>query len=257
MLLALFLCTILSMRPAWAESYTVFASNNPPFNYLAEDGSVQGIAVDVLKVLMERSHMPLGGDCISVINWARAVDKTMHESNCILLSPARTPKREHLFSWVGPLHSFQLGLVARKSQHTRIVSPDDLKEFVYGVIRDSAPADILERQYQIPEDLIKPLSNEDQLFKMLERGRVDMVPRGRLSASYWLDRLKLNPADFEIVYTLKELDLYIAFNPMTNPELIQRLNLELRKLKQIKVGGTSEYQKIVNRHIHGGLIPLN
>lgn len=254
--LALFLCSTYLSQGASAQGFTVFASNNPPFNYTAEDGTVQGIAVDVLKLIMERTYYPIDQADISIINWARALDKTMYEPNHILLSPARTPKRDIMFSWVGPLHSFKLGLIARKNHHVSINDPADLRRYKVGVIRDSAPIHILENQFHVPQDTMTELAGDEQLFRMLDRGRVDLIPRGQMSASYWIKRLQLPMSRFEFVFMLKELDLYLAFSPMTDPLLIQELNRELKKLKHIRPDGSSEYQEIVSRHLGEELLSV-
>lgn len=249
---------------AWSASFAdpghgfhVLASNNPPFNYQDDTGVVRGISVDVLKTIMERAYRPVDRENIQVINWARAVHKTTHEPNYALLSPARTPKRESMFAWVGPIHSFTLGLIARKARKIRIDGPDDLKYYAIGVIRDSAPAHILEDKYNLKAKDMHPLANDDQLFRMLDRGRVDLVPRGAMSATYWLERVGLNPDDYEMVHVLKKLDLYIGLSPGTDPDLVHRLNLELTKMKRPGPDGTSEYEDIVQRHIHGAPLKVN
>lgn len=251
-------CCVLSVLTdrVRAQDFEVFASNNPPFNYQLEDGEVGGIAVDILKAVMERAYMPISQEQISIINWARAVEYTWTQPYKILLSPARTPKREDMFAWLGPLHSFQLGLIARKDANIRIKNPEDLGKYRIGVVRDSAPAHILEDRFNIPSSDMTQLPTGEQLFLMLERERVDMVPRSRMSASFWLEKFKLNPADYEMVYVLKELDLYIAFSPMTDPDLIHRLNLELVRLKADRPDGTSEYEEILRRHVHGMPVAL-
>ena len=36
---------------------------------------------------------------------------------------ARTPEREHLFKWVGPINTLSIGLIAKKSSHVTISEP--------------------------------------------------------------------------------------------------------------------------------------
>lgn len=237
-------------------NFDILASNNPPFNYQDENGKVRGIAIDVLKRIVARIDTPITLSDIQIITWARAVHRTSTESNHILLSPARTLKREDMFAWVGPLHSFKMGLIARKDKHIDIRSVEDLKGFNIGVIRGSAPAHILEDKFSIPKQHMTELAKDDQLFLMLERGRVDLVPRGAMSAAYWFDKLDMDSDEFEMVYVLKEVDLYIALSPHTDEHLIHELNLELHKLKREHKDGKSEYQEIIARHIHGGPIHI-
>lgn len=242
-------CILMSAVPSLA--FQIYASNNPPFNYQDDKGDVQGIAVDILKTLMERTYKPVHQGDISIINWARAVEYTWTTDNKVLLSPARTPKREDMFAWVGPLHSFKLGLIARKDSMIRIESPEDVKKYKIGVIRESAPAQILQRQFGVPLTDMTELAKDEQLFLMLDRGRVDLIPRGVMSASFWLERLGKNPDDYEMVYVLKELDLYMGFSPSADPELIHRLNLEFMRMKEDRPDGTNEYYDIIHRHVHG------
>lgn len=236
---------------ASGETFDILASNNPPFNYQDDHGQVQGIAIDVLKLILKRVDPPVTLSDIQIINWARAVHRTWTESNHILLSPARTPKREDMFTWVGPLHSFKLGLIARKAKHVTINDAEDLQRYNIGVIRDSAPAHILEDRFGISKSQMTELPKEEQLFLMLQRDRVDLIPRGAMSAAYWFDKLDMVGDKYEMVYVLKEVDLYIAFSPGTSPDLIDALNRELHKIKQGDGDGTSEYRQIIARHVHG------
>jgi len=250
LLQTLLLFFVLTASTAAAQPFQVYASNNPPFNYQGADGNVQGIAVDVLKTIMERIDIPVDLSHISIINWPRAVYTTTSTPNHILLSPARTPQREDSFAWVGPLHSFRLGLFARKDMNIVINETNDLQKIHIGVIRDSAPSQILVDQFGVDPKDMTDLSTDNQLFLMLQRRRVDAIPRAEMSAAFWMGRLGLKPENYEMVYVLKEIDLYIALSPMTDPKLIRHLNNELIHLKTLRPDGSSQYTDIVNHHLH-------
>lgn len=238
------------------ESFHVYISDNPPFNYQDENGIAQGIAVDVLKIIANRSGIDVSFSADSFINWPRAIQYTTNNPNNILLSPARTPQREEMYKWVGPLSQLNIGLIALKDRNILIRTRKNVIDHNIGVIRDSAPIQILRNEFGVKDNELTILSNDEQLFLMLSSGRVDLIPRGALSAIFWMNRLGLSPKQYEMVYVLKELELYIAFSPTTDPVLIQQLNDELLRIKRKRSDGSSEYQDISTNHTQGHHIDI-
>lgn len=123
-LFALVLLFVLAGSLAFARSpgrFVVYAGQLPPINYRADNESpVMGIAVDVLAYLFRRAGVEFYPADIEQVPWARALELVQHQTGTVLVTVGRTAAREDLFSWVGPVSSIRLGLVAMRDRKIKI-----------------------------------------------------------------------------------------------------------------------------------------
>lgn len=239
---------------ALANEFTVYAGKVFPFTMVDAKGHVTGAAVDVVKAIMDKAGSPIDVDAIRTISWARAVEDTETVPGTMLFCMARTPQREERFKWVGPVAEVNLGLVAKVSSTIIINTPDDLKKYRIGAIRNSAPVDILEKKYRIPPSDLTLLSSDILQFRMLDSRRVDMITQADTAAPMWLEKINADQADFEMVYVLKELKLYVAFNKETDDRVVRRIQAALDELKAPGDDGESRYSRIMNRYLSQGVM---
>ena len=60
----------------------------------------------------------------------------MKENNTVLFTTARSPEREQLFKWAGPIVSGRFVLLAKVDKNINITAPEDLKKYRIGAIKD-------------------------------------------------------------------------------------------------------------------------
>lgn len=250
------LVVLLTGHNGFAQDFTVYVGTVPPFTQLNEDGIVSGAAVDVVTTIMERAGIPVDPEKFRPISWARAVEDTETTPHTMLFCVARTPQREQRFKWVGPIASLNLGLVGAKSRRIVINAPDDIKMYQIGAIRNSAPVHIMKKQYGISDDHLTLLATDKLQFKMLEQGRVDLIAQADTAAPSWIKELGMDQSDFEMVYVLKHLKLFIAFNKTTDDAVIAKLQAELDAMKKPAANGVSEYGRIMKRYLEHGAIAM-
>lgn len=258
--LLLLLLTILSLscpQTAICNDFKLLCSNLLPLNYKNPEGEATGFAVEILEEIMKRAGRPVDGSQCVFEPWARAVKDLEIHPNTVLMSMAMTDQRRPLYKWVGPICKMKLGLIARKDRQIRIKRPDDLRRYTIGVIRDSGPEQILLNQFGVNRLMLYQLAHDTQQFGMLEVGRVDLITHTDLSSPLVLGSLGLNPADFEMVYVLKDIDLYYAFNRETDSRLIEQLQQELEKMKKKRQDGSSPYQDIIHKYLMKGSLGLS
>lgn len=241
--------------PAHCGDFRLLCGNLMPLNFKNAQGRAEGIAVDILQKIMERTgNFMDAGDCLFE-PWARAVRDLEGNPNAVLLSMAMTTQRRPLYKWVGPVYRMKLGLIARKNRRIRIENPEEIGGYLIGVVRDSGPEQILLNDYGVSGESLQRLARDSQQFGMLEQGRVDLVTHTDLSSPPVLEALGMDPAEYEMVYVLRDIDLYFAFNPEADDALIDRLQRELNFLKMQRADGTSFYTDILSRHLrHGPLV---
>lgn len=254
-LLICFLC-FLSPQSSFAGDLTVYIGRVPPFTYLDETGIARGAAVDVVLELMSEIGEPIERKNIKHLSWARAVEDTETIPGTMLFCMARTPQREDKFKWVGPIAELNLGLVAEKTRNIVIRKKVDVQKYQLGVIRNSAPLQILESTYEIPPSKLTLLPTDELQFKMLKERRVDLITQADTAAPTFIKKLGLDSKDFEMVHVMKHLKLFVAFNKQTDDSLIQNLQNALAKMKQPNSGGKSRYAEIMAHHFTHGFLDV-
>lgn len=124
--------------------HIIAEAENGPWTY-SENGRPKGFFVDIVEEIASR----LGADQIEIEMqpWARAYLSLTTEPKTVLFSVGRSPNREDLFQWVGPVTVHPTHLYARVGSGLSVNSLEDAKKLgVIGVHRSSAGAQILEQQ---------------------------------------------------------------------------------------------------------------
>lgn len=232
-----------SAAPAAAAAPVVMLTEeNAPFNY-TENGTVKGIAVDLIVAAMRDAGHAVSPADIQVLPWARAYDAARSQPGTLLFSMARTQERERLFAWVGPIYKAQIGLVAPRSRDIRVTSPAQLSAYSIATVRDGAPEQLLVKA-GVPEQRLDRGNGIEANLKKLVAGRVDMVAFNIPAVMYNLAKLGEDPADFSVVYVLGELDLQYAFHTATDPDLLRGVQAALDRIRSS--GG---YEAVVRRYL--------
>jgi polar amino acid transport system substrate-binding protein len=108
------LLCLLSGGLARAESYQVVTEEWAPYNY-EENGQLTGMSTAIVRAIMK-----LTGDdfAIAMLPSMRATYALQNRPRTIMYSMFRTPEREPLYKWVGPIaqesiHPYQLASTAQ------------------------------------------------------------------------------------------------------------------------------------------------
>lgn len=205
-----------------------------PFNYYNKDGVFDGASIVLTKKILETANFKHTN--IKNIPWARAYYLTKHQPNTLLFSMYRTPLRENLFDWVGPIGSSQIILLAKKGHKFKEDSA------IAASIRSSASLQTLEKT-GFPDERIIKLNDTKLGIKLLNLGRIDIWAISLISAQQEIKRLNLDFNDYYIYKTLAERDIYFGFNKDTDPSI---KNFFAEKLDELKKSG--EFKKIMKMY---------
>jgi len=211
-----------------AEVFKVYTEQNPPYNY-GTTHHVEGSSTRLLKQLFEKTGQQFEENTISVVPWARGYHDVLHVKNTMLYSMARTPEREALFAWVGPIGKLRIGILAKKSRHVVITSAKSAEQYKIGTILNAVAEQLMLKEGFDIHTFDRFTSLESQL-KKLKEDRIDCFA-SNIDAMYQLIRdMGEDVSDYEVVYGLKESDLFFAFNKQTDPHIIATLNETLKTL---------------------------
>ena len=84
-----------------AQTLTLTTEDYPPFNIVdPKTGVVTGVATEKVQEMMRRADQRY---TITPFPWSRAFQMGQKVPNTCVFSTTRTPERENLFKWVGPL----------------------------------------------------------------------------------------------------------------------------------------------------------
>lgn len=223
--LMIVLALVLSVQ---AEVFKVYTEQNPPFNY-QESEHVSGSSTVLLKRLFQKTGHHIESQKIWLLPWVQAYQTVLHVNNSVLYSAVRTPDREALFQWVGPIGKMALGVVAKKKSHIRVASALELQRYHIATIPGTASEKNL-IALGLREDVLDRFGTVSSQVKKLAQDRVDALAYNVDAMFRLLSEMGYDPNEYEVIYMLKESDLYFAFNKQTDPHIITTLNESLKTM---------------------------
>ncbi|MBU1003198.1 MAG: ABC transporter substrate-binding protein [Proteobacteria bacterium] len=198
-----------------------------PYNF-SENGRVNGISPTLLRLTWKELGEPEYE--LKAYPWARAYHMAQTLPRTVLFSMARTPEREQMFKWAGPIAHVRFVLTAPKAKGLKISTGTDLKGLVIGTLRDDVGDQLLEPWRDICT--IEPVATMDQNLKKLEMGRLDLFSYEENSTRLFLLHEGKKPEDYETVFVLQDVPIYFAFHKDTADTLILRFQKALDRVKQ-------------------------
>lgn len=240
------LVSLCILTVAQAEELHVLTNSMPPIKYM-ENGGLRGVAADVLTAILATEGLTVPRENMHLVPWKNVFSQTMHTPGCVALAMARTPKRESSFKWVGPIYTTRLGLIGKIDRHFKIYSVDGLRQYRIGTFMDST-AETLLLNTGIAKDTLHRNATAEQAIDQLVRGEVDLLAFGKTPTYHLMQKKGINPHPYEMVYEMRTVDLYIAFNIGFDDALIARLQRTLDSMKEKDASGFSQYDRLVQRH---------
>jgi polar amino acid transport system substrate-binding protein len=227
---------------------TYLTEELPPYTY-RENGTLQGVSVDLLEAITERMGGTVSREQVRVVPWAEGYQAALAGNRTVLFSTARTPERESLFKWAGPIATHGEVLFARYDRELAIQGPDDLNGLRIGVIAD----DIAARQLLdlgVNRSQLVPESNVSALIAKLESGEIDLWGSPEGPGRYFAEQETGNYYSFTVAYRLEAVNLYYAFSRDVPDSTVQSFQQALDALKQERdAAGVSPYERILGRYI--------
>ncbi|MDT8357628.1 MAG: transporter substrate-binding domain-containing protein [Methanomicrobiaceae archaeon] len=227
---------------------TFYTEQLPPYNY-EENGTLKGLAVDLLEEMTAKMGEPVSHDQINLVYWTEGYQAALTGDKTVVFTTARLPQREQSFKWAGPIYPFTTALFARPDHPATIEFPDELEGVRIGVIKDDvAMLQLLEAGVE-PDQLVQETDATVLVEKLLD-GEIDFWAYPEVAGKYFTYLVTGNPYSLRVVSTLPELEGYYAFSTDVPDSLVESFQQALDDLKAEKdAGGISTYEKILGRHI--------
>ncbi len=198
----------------------------PPVTFI-KDGKVSGFVTDMVREICRRQGIE---GTIRLTSWNEAYKVALLNPKVVLFSAERTPEREKLFHWVGPVGRNSAIFFAKKGSGIRISSLDDARMataiattanwFTEQALKERGFTNLVSAP--LPGDNVRMLMHgEAQLAVFTDITVAEIVK----SAGYTMD-------DLEPVFILSSTYFYIAMSLGTPPEMVKKWQAVLDELKQ-------------------------
>jgi len=183
---------------------------------MVHNKELTGWGVEIVQEIMARTGSQTR---IEPLPWARAFDTVLNTPNTALFSTTLTEERDRQFHWVGPFVRLQWIFIARKDSGIVINSLEDAKKVgsIGTYIEDARDRFLLQNGFL---NLDRSTSNVAN-YRKLMRGRLDLVAATPIGVVETAEEAMVDIADLEVAYVIKEMDLYLAINKDSDPEVVQ------------------------------------
>lgn len=215
----------------------IITEENPPYNYLDTDGEVAGQSTEIVREILARMHEKAP---IEVLPWSDAYGLALNTRDVALYSAARTPEREDLFSWVGPIGKQGFVFYSPRDSEITISGVDEIQgTYTVGVVRDD-----WRHQYLVKQGFMNLILYTDDIraIQGVIDGEADLWFGSSDSVTPLSRAAGLEPTVLMPVYTLREIELFVAFNKDTDGDTIRRWQAALDGMKK-----DGKYEEITTR----------
>lgn len=208
-----------------APAVLLYTIEWPPYAFRdAESGGVAGISADIVRMAIERARVAVTAP--SIQPWARALASTRSTPGSCLFPVGRTPERESLYLWAGPIGLARWTLFARAADRVALHGVEDARGYQIGaVIGDMSVSYFEQRGFKMT---VAP-SDTANLLK-LQRGRIGLWSSERLAALALIQESKQEGV--VPVLDFASVEWHIACNLNTPAATVEALGRALRGMQE-------------------------
>ncbi|MBY0574487.1 MAG: transporter substrate-binding domain-containing protein [Undibacterium sp.] len=228
------ICLVFFYQTAFAQNTTssrlsLYCEEDKPMQFHDANKKLTGLAVEIVQEIQRRLGTK---EIIQVVPWSRGFYKLSTEPNTFLFSMARTPEREHLYKWIGPLLSIEYGLYVKADSNIKIVNLEDAKKIgLIGVYRDDIRDQTLSR---LGFTNLDRTSTNISSFRKLMIGRIAAYADAKKGVGISASNAGYQISDVKLAYDLFKSQLYIAVSKNTDAAIVTQWNDTLEEMKRDK-----------------------
>ncbi len=240
-------CGTTATTPPATGGLRIITEIYPPYNFVDKNDNITGQSTDIVRAIMEKTGTQAN---IEVMPLSQGLALAEKGPNVVIYSLNRTPQRENLFKWVGPIGSYEQAFYARAGSATaaKALFYSQLEDFKkvgsIGVYQGDAGAQFLASQGFTNLDY--SLTDADALKKLMD-GTVDLWLGNKDGLAITAAQAGVNPEDLFMVPTVViQADLYIAFSKDVPDSTVTAWQTALDELKQERdIDYKTAYEKIM------------
>ncbi|HDZ45889.1 hypothetical protein LCGC14_0167500 [marine sediment metagenome] len=217
----------LQALPLQAMPLIINTEEYPPFNYLDDHGQIIGSATLLLRTALRQADIQAR---FQLLPWARAYTEARLSHHHCVYSTTRTPEREALFQWVGPLVTNEWAAFSLAERDLSITSLSDLNVWRVGSFREDAVGDYV-ASHGI--NVLRAPSERENIAR-LKAGLIDVIVTGKATGEFMAEEVDIALTH---LFTFSHAPLYLACHPSVSEALLTRLQIQLDTLRPPSISG--------------------
>jgi len=209
-----------------AQALHILTTEVPPLAF-AQNGQLGGFCVEIVAEIQRRvaDDTPM-----QILPWARAYSLAQTQQHTILVCPKRSPEREPLFKWVGPLLDSDTDFFVKKNSVVRIHSLDEAKRFqTILVARDSYTLGYLQAN---GFHNLYPVNDPAGMLRMLLADRAPVLALERLQLDAVLAQAGMPLSAVRNIFHIQSLPSDLAFSKDIPEKTRERWQAALDAMKR-------------------------
>ena len=166
---------------------------------------------------------------IEVMLWARGYSMVQSGPNVMLFSTTRTPAREALFQWVGPVGTNEWVFLAKKGSPIKVSSLADAKKVgTVGCYKNDARELFLKEQGFTNLD---SANEPETILKKMLAGRNDLWLTDKDEYLAMVKKQGIDPSALTSLFVVQKTELCMAFSKDVPAAVIQKWNKAMNDMK--------------------------
>lgn len=236
-------CNFPGMVPPASSGLRIITEVYPPYNFVDKSDNVTGQSTEIVQAILEKTGTQAA---IEVMPLSEGLALAQKGPKVVIYSLNKTPQRENLFKWVGPIGHYEQAFYANKGSTIVLNKLEDAKLVKkIGVYKGDAGAQFLASQGF--NNLDESLTDAEALKKLMDGTvRLWLGNKNKEGLVITARQAGVNPDDLVMLPTvLIRADLYIAFSKDIPDSTIRAWQDALDSLKQEKdIDNKTAYEKI-------------
>jgi ABC-type amino acid transport substrate-binding protein len=237
-------CNIAGTQPP-TSGLRIITEVYPPYNFVDKNNNVTGQSTEIVQAILEKTGMQAN---IEVMPLSQGLTLAEKGPVVVIYSLNRTPQRENLFKWVGPIGYYEQAFYAKKGSTVVVSQLEDAKKVnKIGVYKGDAGAQFLASQGFT--NLDESMTDTEALKKLMD-GKVQLWLGNKDGLAITAAQAGVNPDDLVMMPTVViRADLYIAFSKDISDGTVKAWQGALDALKQEKdIDDKTVYEKIMAKY---------
>jgi polar amino acid transport system substrate-binding protein len=234
-------CNVPGTVPPASSGLRIITEVYPPYNFVDKDNNVTGQSTEIVQAILEKTGTQA---TIEVMPLSEGLALAQKGPKVVIYSLNRTPQREKLFKWVGPIGHYEQAFYAKKGSTITLNKLEDAKNVgKIGVYKGDAGAQFLASQGFA--NLDESLTDTEALKKLMD-GTVQLWLGNKEGLAITAEQAGVNPDDLVMLPTVVIMaDLYIAFSKDIPDSTVKAWQSALDNLKQERdIDDKTVYEKI-------------
>ncbi|MGD0352727.1 MAG: transporter substrate-binding domain-containing protein [Dehalococcoidia bacterium] len=238
-------CNAAGTVPPASSGLRITTEIYPPYNFVDKNNNVTGQSTEIVQAILENTGTRAN---IEVMPLSQGLAIAEKGPEVVIYSLNRTPLRENLFKWVGPIGYYEQAFYAKKGTTITINELEDAKKVnKIGIYKGDAGAQFLASQGFT--NLDESLTDAEALKKLMD-GTVQLWLGNKDGLAITAAQAGVNPDDLVMMPTVViQADLYIAFSKDVPDSTVTAWQSALDALKQEKdIDYKTVYEKIMAKY---------